>query len=201
MRSGQRVTLSDFSPSEWDVARQIAEDVAQGGRPPAGSGGLADYCSRLTPPAPRPAPTPGSMPKTAFGPRDWSKRAGIAAVEFAMVAPIFIALLMGIVVYGGWFWLSHSVQSLAAESARVALGGLDQVEQRSLAEDFVARHAAQTAVLRPELATVTVTHDDEALRVRIDYDVHDHPLMLLAGPLPKPPLNIARSAVVRTGGY
>ena len=59
----------------------------------------------------------------------------------------------------------------------------------------------QTALLKPELATVTVTHDDEALRVRIDYDIHDHPLMLLAGPLPKPPLTIARSAVVRTGGY
>ena len=201
MRSGQRVSLIDFSPSEWDVARQIAEGVARGERPPPGAGRLADYCSRLTPPKPLPAPTPGTKTKNAFGPRDWSRREGIAAVEFALVAPIFIALLIGVVVYGGWFWLSHSVQSLAAESARVALGGLDEVEQRSLAQDFVARHASQTAVLKPELARVTVTRDDDALRVRIDYDIHDHPLMLLAGPLPKPPLTIARSAVVRTGGY
>lgn len=200
-RPRPRVTLSDFSPLEWDVARLVAEDVAQGGRPPAGSGALADYCSTLRPPEPRPRAASGSAPKVAFGPRDWSKREGLAAVEFAMVAPIFIALLLAIVVYGGWFWLSQSVQSLAAESARVALGGLDEGEQRQLAEAFVLQNAGRAAALNPDLATVIVTHDDDALSVRIDYDVHDHPLILLAGPLPKPPSTIVRSAVVRTGGY
>lgn len=130
-----------------------------------------------------------------------SRRQGVAAVEFAMVAPIFIGLLLAIVVYGGWFWLSHSVQSLASESARAALGGLDEAEQRRLAEDFVAGQAGQVVGLDPALAQVTLTRSDDALRVRVAYDVADHPLILLAGPLPRPPSIITRSAVVRTGGY
>ena len=128
-------------------------------------------------------------------------RSGVAAVEFALIAPIFIGLLLAIVVYGGWFWLAQSVQSLASESARAALGGLDEAEQRRLAEGFVADQAGQVVGLDPRLATVTVTGDSQSVRVRIAYDVRDHPLILLAGPLPKPPATIARSAVVRTGGY
>lgn len=128
-------------------------------------------------------------------------RGGVAAVEFALIAPIFIGLLLAIVVYGGWLWLSQSVQSLASESARAALGGLDEAEQRRLAEGFVADQAGQVLGLDPRLATVTVTRDSQSLRVGIAYDVHAHPLILLAGPLPKPPATIARSAVVRTGGY
>lgn len=128
-------------------------------------------------------------------------RSGVAAVEFALIAPIFIGLLLAIVVYGGWFWLAQSVQSLASESARAALGGLDEAEQRRLAEGFVADQAGQVVGLDPRLATVTVTGDSQSVRVSIAYDVRDHPLILLAGPLPRPPATIARSAVVRTGGY
>jgi hypothetical protein len=46
-----------------------------------------------------------------------------------------------------------------------------------------------------------VTSDADAVRVHITYDAHAHPILLLAGPLPKPPTLIRREAVVRTGGY
>lgn len=129
------------------------------------------------------------------------KRCGVAAVEFALVAPIFIGLLLAIVVYGGWFWLAQSVQSLASESARAALGGLDEAEQRRLAEGFVADQAGRVLGLDPASATVAVSTDSQSVRVTVAYDVRQHPLILLAGPLPRPPAIIARSAVVRTGGY
>ncbi len=129
------------------------------------------------------------------------RREGSAAIEFALVGPILITLLAGMVVYGGWFWLAQSVQSLATESARAAMGGLDDAERRDLAMAFVARQAAQGSGLDPALITTTVTSDAEAVRVTIAYDAHAHPILLLAGPLPKPPTLIARSAVVRTGGY
>ena len=45
------------------------------------------------------------------------KREGVAAVEFALVGPILILLLIGIVVYGGWFLMAQSVQALASEGA------------------------------------------------------------------------------------
>lgn len=129
------------------------------------------------------------------------ERAGAAAVEFALVAPLLIILVLGVVVYGGWFWLSHSVQSLASEGARAALGGLDADEQRSLAEGFVQRHGGPELGLDPALTAVAFASDPDALTVSVTYDASGHPLMLLAGPLPRPPSTIRRTAVVRTGGY
>lgn len=129
------------------------------------------------------------------------KRRGSAAIEFALVGPLLVLLLTGMVVYGGWFWLAQSVQSLATESARAAVGGIDDAERRQLAMAFVAREAAQGSGLAPSLITTTVTSDAQAVRVTIAYDAKSHPILILAGPLPKPPTLIERSAVVRTGGY
>lgn len=129
------------------------------------------------------------------------KRKGSVAIEFALVGPLLILLLTGMVVYGGWLWLAQSVQSLASESARAAVGGLDDAEKRQLALAFVAREAAEGSSLEPSLLTTTVTSDSEAVRVRVSYDAQGHPILLLAGPLPKPPTRIERSAVVRIGGY
>lgn len=128
-------------------------------------------------------------------------RQGAAAVEFALIAPLFIALILAAIVYGGWFWLSHSVQTLATESARAALGGLDAPEQQALAEDFVSRHGAREAGFEPALTHVAFTAEADALTVTVAYDASRHPLLLLAGPLPRPPSVIRRSAVVRIGGY
>jgi Flp pilus assembly protein TadG len=129
------------------------------------------------------------------------RREGSAAIEFALVGPLLILLMTGMVVYGGWFWLAQSVQSLASESARAAVGGMDDAERRQLASAFVAREAARGSGLAPALITTTVSSDADSVRVRIAYDAHEHPILLLAGPLPKPPTLIERSAVIRTGGY
>ncbi|WP_421730655.1 TadE/TadG family type IV pilus assembly protein [Brevundimonas sp.] len=130
-----------------------------------------------------------------------SCRRGSAAVEFAFVGPMLILLLMGMVVYGGWFWLAQSVQSLASDSARAAMGGLDGTERRALATAFVADQARVGAGLDPTLIAVTVDSDAKAIRVSLAYDAHAHPILMLAGPLPKPPSLIRRTAVVRVGGY
>ena len=53
-----------------------------------------------------------------FGPIPQKKRRGregAAAVEFALVGPILVLLLIAIVVYGGWFLMAQSVQALASE--------------------------------------------------------------------------------------
>ena len=135
------------------------------------------------------------------GDRSTVSREGSAAIEFALVAPMLVLLLAGMVVYGGWFWLAQSVQSLATESARAALGGMDDAERRELATAFVAREATRASGLDPALVTTTVTSDAEAVRVSVAYDAQAHPILILAGPLPKPPTLIERTAVVRIGGY
>lgn len=128
-------------------------------------------------------------------------RQGAAAVEFALVGPILILLLAGLVVYGGWYWMAQSVQSMASEGARAAVGGLDVAERERLAKSFIATEAQAGAGLDPTKAVVTVQSDIEAIRVRVKYDVSEEPVMALAGLLPKPPEVIERTAVVRIGGY
>ena len=129
------------------------------------------------------------------------RRRGVAAVEFAIIAPLLILLLAGMVVWGGWLWLAHGVQSLAAESARAALGGLDAGERSDLARMFVQGRAEAAIGLPADRAAVFVDSDASAIVVRIRYDVSGHPVLLLASLAPAPPMIIERSAVVRTGGY
>jgi Flp pilus assembly protein TadG len=41
-----------------------------------------------------------------LGSRFGKSRNGSAAVEFALIGPLFIVLLIGAVVYGGWMWMA-----------------------------------------------------------------------------------------------
>lgn len=129
------------------------------------------------------------------------RREGSAAIEFALVGPLLIMMLVGMVVYGGWMWLAQSVQTLATESARAAVGGLSAAERVSLAQAFVAAEAEDGAGLARDHLTVTVDSDAAAIRVRIAFDARDHPIMMMSGLLPAPPSIIRRTAIVRTGGY
>lgn len=129
------------------------------------------------------------------------RRQGSAAVEFALVGPLMILMLVGMVVYGGWMWLAQSVQTLATESARAAIGGLDEAERISLANAFIDAEAQGGAGLTRDRLTVEVESDAQAIRVYVTFDAHDHPMMMMAGLVPAPPSVIRRTAVVRTGGY
>ena len=127
-------------------------------------------------------------------------RRGVAAIEFAMVAPIFIFFMFAIIVYGGWFWMAHSVQSLAAESARSAIGGLDAAEREVLAKGVVASHAKSMG-LDPLMTSTEVKNNANNFEVQVTYDARNHPLMALAVMMPKPPAQIKRTAVVTLEGY
>jgi Flp pilus assembly protein TadG len=127
-------------------------------------------------------------------------RRGVAAIEFAMVAPLLILMMLGVVVYGGWFWMAHSVQSLASEGARAAIAGLDPAEREALARGFVGAQVSDLG-LRADRALVEVESTTNVIRVKIAYDASDHPLMALAAIVPSPPRVIRRTAVVRLGGY
>lgn len=127
-------------------------------------------------------------------------RRGVAAIEFAMVAPLLILMMLGIVVYGGWFWMAHSVQSLASEGARAAIAGLDPTERETLARGFVDAQVRDLG-LRADRASVAVESTASIIRVNVSYDASDHPLMALSAIVPSPPRTIRRTAVVRLGGY
>ena len=128
-------------------------------------------------------------------------REGSVAVEFALVGPLLILMLMGMALYGGWFWLAQSVQSLATESARAAVAGLDPSERQALAESFVATEGAGTYGFAPDQLIVAVDADGDEIRVQVTLDASDHPLMTLGALIPSPPSRIERSASVRMGGF
>ena len=126
------------------------------------------------------------MHGAAFIGRFRRDRGGVAALEFALVCPILILLMIGMMVWGGWFWLAHSVQSLAAEAARASVAGLDPAERETLARAAVARHIEGTGVA-PEQMTVAVQADGDLIRVAVAYDTADHPVLVLADLVPAPP--------------
>jgi Flp pilus assembly protein TadG len=129
------------------------------------------------------------------------RRKGSVAVEFALVGPLLIFMLMAMTLYGGWYWLAQGVQSLATEAARSAVAGLDPDERQRLAEGFIAAEAQPVYGFAPDDLDVQVEAQAEQIRVRVVYDATGHPLMALAALIPAPPGRIERSAVVRMGGF
>jgi len=124
----------------------------------------------------------------------------VAAIEFAIVAPLLIMMMFGMIMYGSWFWMAHSVQSMASEGARAAIAGLDPAEREQLARAFVGLQVEDLG-LDSAKAAVEVESTPNVIRVDIAYDASDHPLMALSGLIPSPPKVIRRTAVVRLGGY
>lgn len=126
----------------------------------------------------------------------YKNRQGVAAIEFAIVGPIFILLLIGMIVYGGWFWMAHSVQAAVSEGARAAVAGLDPAEQEQLARDVIVAQLKDLG-LKTADAVVAVQAGSGTLRVEVAYDAGGHPLMALSPLTISPPHTIRRSAVIR----
>jgi Flp pilus assembly protein TadG len=129
---------------------------------------------------------------------------GVAAVEFAIVAPLFIVITLGILVYGTYFTVAQSVQQLAAEAARAAIGGLSDSERQSLA---VARATSQVGtypLLMAEhfaVASGADETDPDLFEVTITYDATHLGLGPFSAFLPVPADQIVRTSIIRRGGW
>lgn len=125
-------------------------------------------------------------------------RRGAAAIEFAIVGPVFILLLVGMIVYGGWFWMAHSVQAAVSAGARAAIAGLDAAEREQLAREVVEGQLKDLG-LKAADAVVAVRAEPGLFRIEVAYDAGGHPLMALAPLTVPPPRTIRRAAVIRVG--
>lgn len=134
--------------------------------------------------------------------RGWQgDQAGSSAVEFALVAPMLLALLFGIVCYGGYYWAAHSVQQLANDSARAAIAGLNPGERDALAQASLTASLAHYPAISPERTSVTVDHGGDLLAVRVAFDASDSFFYVFGNLIPMPPSTITRKAAIRLGGY
>ncbi|HTO40910.1 MAG TPA: TadE/TadG family type IV pilus assembly protein [Rhizomicrobium sp.] len=124
-----------------------------------------------------------------------------AAIEFALVAPVFLVFLMGIISYGGYFWLAHNLQELANDSARAAVGGLTADERSAFARSSFDSQVASYGALTPARANVVYNGTAQNFTVSVSYDASRSGFWAISGLIPMPSSTIVRTASIRLGGY
>src|SRR5437870_3837392 len=99
-----------------------------------------------------------------FRSRMLKDHAGVAAVEFAIVLPMFLALLFGIITYGSYLAAVHGVQQIAAEAARAALAGISDGERASLAQANITSNVSWYPLLSSSRLKLENAATDESTR-------------------------------------
>ena len=132
-----------------------------------------------------------------------SCRRGASAVEFAMLLPVFLTMVFGIVVFGSYLAVVHGLQQLAAEAARSSIAGMSSSERASLATSYVSANVgtypliaasnvsvnAATSVANPNVFVVTVSYNAAGMVI------YSLPFV------PAPSSTIVRSAAIPYGGF
>jgi len=132
-----------------------------------------------------------------------SCRRGASAVEFAMLLPVFLTLVFGIVVFGSYLAVVHGLQQLAAEAARSSIAGMSASERTSLATSYVSSNIGTYPLIAPANVSVTAatsTTDPNVFVVSVSYNAAG--MFLFSLPfVPTPPSTIVRSAAIPFGGF
>ncbi|WP_092150132.1 TadE/TadG family type IV pilus assembly protein [Bradyrhizobium sp. NFR13] len=132
-----------------------------------------------------------------------SCRRGASAVEFAMLLPVFLSIVFGIVVFGSYFAVVHGVQQLAAEAARSSVAGLTETERGSIASTYVTSNAATYPLINASKLSVnaaTSSSNANVFVVTVNYDAST--MFIYSLPfVPMPPSQVARSAAIPYGGF
>lgn len=102
---------------------------------------------------------------------------GAAAVEFALILPIFMLLLLGLIQYGFYFWTAETANSSAREVARrMAVGDCWDAGQRFT---FAQGHAPRIDEVVADDVSGMTTGDQFTVTVTADGD-------LIGGLIPLP---------------
>lgn len=133
-----------------------------------------------------------------------SNSSGAAAVEFALVTPVFLLFTLSILAYGIYFGAQHSTAQLAADAARASVAGLSDQERADIAVAHVAASAHEYPLLDPEQVMVTAAPaegDATLFKVSVRYDASSLPIWGMAALLPLPTRVIERTAIIKRGGF
>jgi Flp pilus assembly protein TadG len=128
----------------------------------------------------------------------------VAALEFAIIAPVFLLILLGIAAYGIYFSAVSSLQELTADAARASVAGLSATERATIVTNYVTDSSPQYQLLQGHAITVTTAPfpgDPTRYTVTLRTDISNLPLQVQSGIIPMPSSVIERTAVVRIGGY
>jgi Flp pilus assembly protein TadG len=130
-------------------------------------------------------------------------RRGATAVEFALMLPVFLTVIFGIVVFGSYLTMVHGVQQLAAEAARSSIAGMTDTERNSLATSYVSANAPTYPLLVATNLTVNAAPsaaDANVYVVTVNYNASGSFIFALPF-VPAPSSTIVRSAAIPYGGF
>jgi Flp pilus assembly protein TadG len=134
--------------------------------------------------------------------RIFKDRDGASAVEFAIIAPLFIMTLLTFIGFGIYLATANAVQQIAADAARTAIAGLDAAERDKLARDFIAKSTFDYFMLEPSRLATKVMDDPRNLdqfTVSVEYDAANLPIWSLYS-FVMPTNHIKRFSTIRIGG-
>ena len=118
---------------------------------------------------------------------------GGAAVEFAMLAPLLLALLSGGVFYSRWFATAAETQNLAYDGARAAIAGLDDTERLQIVTRTMDAAIAVAPLEKGSTRSWRASRDGDLYNVSVTTTLPDYDL---GGLVPMPPTVVTRDAVV-----
>lgn len=133
----------------------------------------------------------------------WRRRdRATAALEFAMVAPVFLMLLIGIVIYSLYFATQIAVVAAATAGARAAVGGLSFAERQILAQETaLAVLQSYQPLLNIQKATISaqpLATNTNLFQVTVRYDMQWNGYGTL---VPVPTTTPTFTATISNGGY
>ena len=131
-----------------------------------------------------------------------ANRQGAAAIEFAIVAPVFLLVLLTLIAYGIYLSAAHALQQLTADAARTAVAGLSEQERAQLVNNYIALSTLNDPLIDRKKLQVTVATDPtnaNQFTVTTEYDASALPIWNLYS-FPLPDTKIRRFATIRMGG-
>jgi Flp pilus assembly protein TadG len=132
-----------------------------------------------------------------------SEQDGNAAIEFALIVPVLLALFAGMVAFGIYLGASHNLKHIASEAARASIAGVSDQERIDLARRRVADALTEGAMFKPGTVLVSVgpnPADASLFTVTLTFDAKSLGFSGFSGLIPLPPDLIQSTVNVRRGG-
>lgn len=125
-----------------------------------------------------------------------SDRTGAAVIEAAFVLPLVFMLLVGVVSFGQWFMVAHSLQQAADEGARAAIAGVDEADRAALAVQGIDAALVVAGGVDEALVTSETSRDGDFFTVTVRYRTQGNKWLTM-GIVPLPLDAIERRATVK----
>jgi Flp pilus assembly protein TadG len=130
---------------------------------------------------------------------------GIAALEFALIAPVLLSIVFATIVYSLYFTAVLGVRHAAAEGARAAMAGLSTGERITLAKTranaVIDKYGSLLSTGNVHPVVTPERESTGVFKVTVTYNIASAPLMRFASFLPLPAPDITSSVIVTNGSY